>query len=208
MGVTAAVVLDCEFLTRKGALGRHWCGPFDPDPTVVQIGAVKLSLEDRYPDLATFERVVRPRDRFGAEVAIDPFLTDLTGLTPERIAQEGVDLGTALADLASFAEGLTLWSWGKDELNLMAVSCYVAGIAPPVPADRFGNAASLLLKAGMPQADIERTQSSGLPAYFGLPPRRAHDALEDARSVAAVLRHLLQARRLGPQDIALRPSRT
>nr|WP_275078093.1 hypothetical protein [Pseudovibrio sp. W64] len=37
-----AVVFDCEFLTSEGAQRRFWCAPFDPDPVIAQIGAVKL----------------------------------------------------------------------------------------------------------------------------------------------------------------------
>jgi hypothetical protein len=31
-----------------------------------------------------------------------------------------------------FSEGARFWSWGKDELNMVAISCYVAGIPAPI----------------------------------------------------------------------------
>ena len=38
------IMFDCEFLVTEGAYRRFWCGPYDPDPIVVQIGALKLDL--------------------------------------------------------------------------------------------------------------------------------------------------------------------
>ena len=36
-----AIIFDCEFLAIEGSPQRFWCGPFDPDPVVAQIGAVR-----------------------------------------------------------------------------------------------------------------------------------------------------------------------
>ncbi|MGO7565672.1 exonuclease, partial [Rhizobium johnstonii] len=47
-----------------------------------------------------------------------------------------------------FSGGARFWSWGKDELNMLAISCYVAGIHPSIPARRFDNAVKLLVAAG------------------------------------------------------------
>lgn len=196
------VVFDCEFLVSEGAPGRHWCGPHDPDPLVVQIGAAKLDLAAPFEIVDTLGTVIRPVDRHGAPCPIDPAFAALTGLDEATIAATGVPLAEAVRQLAAFADGSMLWSWGKDELNLMAISCYVAGLAPPVPADRFGNACRLLLRAGMAYEDIKTTRSHSLPGRFGLetPSPRAHDARDDARGVAMVLQHLLRAGRLAPAD--------
>ncbi|MCF3643073.1 exonuclease [Rhizobium sp. TRM95111] len=198
----AAIIFDCEFLTVEGALTRFWCGPNDPDPTVVQIGAVKLALADGHAILERLKLHVTPLDRHGRRHAIDPYLTELTGITADVIDREGTDLQAALGRLAEFAGPHRLWSWGKDELSMIATSCYVAGIAPPIPARRFDNACKLLLKAGMPYEDLIRTRSSGLASYFHVPhpPLRAHDALDDAMSITLVLQHLLRAGRLAKDD--------
>ena len=86
----------------------------------------------------------------GERCALDPFFTALTGVTEESTDQAGVSLGQALAAVTSFAAEARIWSWGKDEFNTVAISCYVEGLTPPIPATRFGNACELLLKAGMP----------------------------------------------------------
>ncbi len=190
-----AIIFDCEFLVIEDAQRRYWCGPFDPDPVIAQIGAVKLGLCDGFPILDAKRIYVRPTDRHGEDYDIDPFFTQLTGVTEEIIRADGISLEQALIDLEKFSNGANFWSWGKDELNMMAISCYIANIAPIIPANRFDNACKLLLLAGMPYEDIKKTSSNKLAAYFELehPPLKGHDALDDALSVTYVLQNLLQS---------------
>lgn len=189
-----AVVYDCEFLTNQSAPQRFWCGPMDPDPTVVQIGAVQLALDGSYELGETFETVVRPRDRTGAPAELDPHFTWLTGITPERVENEGVPLADALARFGTFAGDGTCWSWGKDEINMLAISCWVEGIESPMRPDRFGNAAGLLVKTDLDPEAVGRMRSNTICETLGVttPPLRAHDALGDAMSVAYALQHLLR----------------
>ncbi len=81
---------------------------------------------------------------------------------------------------------------------MVAISCYVAGVEPSIPAARFDNAVKLLLAAGMPIEDLARTPSNKLADYYGVqhPPLRGHDALDDALSVAYTLQHLLRTGQL------------
>lgn len=203
---STAVVFDCEFLTAEGAPRRFWCGPRDPDPVIAQIGAVRLGLDGGFPVLGTLKVHVRPVDRNGRDCDLDPLFVRLTGITPERIREEGRPLGEALTELDRFSAGADLWSWGKDEFNMVAISCYVAGIAPVIPATRFGNAARLLVAAGLPEEEIHGLRSNTLAAHFGLDlGLTAHDGLDDALSVAHALRHLLIEGRLSADRFG-RPS--
>ncbi|MEM1066868.1 MAG: 3'-5' exonuclease [Pseudomonadota bacterium] len=197
-----AIIYDVEFLTLEDSTTRFWCGPYDPDPVIAQIGAVKLDLTGTFEMIDTFRAYVTPPGRGGPPQAIDPFFTRLTGISEAEIAEKGQPLGAALAAFDAFSGGARLWSWGKDEFNMVAISCYVAGLAPPIPIERFGNAAALVLKAGMPYDDVKRTRSNGLAAYFGMEIEglRAHDGLDDALSVAHALRHLLSDGRLMAAD--------
>jgi DNA polymerase III epsilon subunit-like protein len=200
-----AVILDCEFLCLEGSLRRFWCGPQDPDPVIAEIGAVKLGLEGDFPLLDTYKVYVQPIDRFGKRYALDPYFTELTGITEADIETHGVALDAALAGLTRFAGDARLWSWGKDELMMVAISCYIAGLPPPIPAHRFDNAAKLLRAAGMPEEDLAKTRSSGLADYYGLahPPFKAHDGLDDALSVAYTLQHLLKTGKLRVEDFGV-----
>ena len=196
-----AILFDCEFICLEGSQRRFWCAPFDPDPVIAQIGAVKLGPEGDFPIVDTFQAYVRPIDRFGQRYALDPFFTKLTGITDEDIDSKGVALEVALSEVDRFSGGSKFWSWGKDELNMVAISCYVAGVDPSIPAKRFDNAVKLVAAAGMPQEDIGRTPSNELAEYYGVqhPPLRGHDALDDALSVAYAVRHLLLTKKLQPE---------
>lgn len=196
----SAIIYDCEFATAPGAPQRFWCGPNDPDPVVFQIGAVRIDLTAPFAATERFEVLIQPLDRNGTPLDLHPLNAKLTGVTPKRLAGEGVALAEALDRLAAFAGQDKLWAWGKDEFNMVAISCYVAGIPAPIPALRFGNAPELFLKAGVPLDDIHGLRSNTMLDYFGLslPDARGHDALGDARMVAEVLRHLMQAGRLDP----------
>ncbi len=195
-----AIIFDCEFVCLEGSQRRFWCAAHDPDPVIAQVGAVKLGLEGDFPILGTYKAYVRPIDRFGERYALDPFFTALTGITEEDISAEGVSLQDALTGLDRFSDGVRLWSWGKDELNMMAISCYVAGIRPSIPAHRFDNAVKLLLAAGMPAEDLAKTPSSKLADYYSVQhsPLRGHDALDDALSISYALQHLMKAGNLRP----------
>ena len=201
----AAVIYDCEFLAVEGSPRRFWCGPQDPDPSVVQVGAVRLDLEPPFSIAETLRRYVRPVDRAGRPVAIDPHLARLTGITNDVVRAEGVPLAEALGAFEAFAGGATCWSWGRDDINLMAISCYVEGIAPPMPATRFGNLCVPFIDTVMTDEEMRSTRSNELPAHFGVdvPELRAHDALDDALALAHVVRHLLAEGRLDPGVLRL-----
>ena len=203
-----AIIYDCEFATAPGAPQRFWYGPEDPDPVVFQIGAVRLSLVPPFDVLERFEVLVTPLDREGAVLDLHPLNARLTGVKAERLASDGVDLAEALGRLDAFAQGDRMWAWGKDEFNMVAISCYVAGIPAAIPARRFGNAPELFQKAGVPLDVIYGLRSNTMLEHFGLtlPDARGHDALGDARMVAEVLRHLLQTGQLDPEH--LRPCDT
>lgn len=196
----AAIVFDCEFLSIQGSQSRFWCAAIDPDPVIAQIGAVKLGLEGDFPILDTHKSYVRPIDRFGKRYPLDPYFTGLTGITEENIDAEGMVLQDALSAVDSFSDGARFWSWGKDELNMVAISCYVAGVQPSIPAHRFDNAVKLLIAAGMPIEDLPKTPSSNLADYYGVehPLLRGHDALDDALSISYTLQHLMRTGKLQP----------
>ncbi|SPJ23641.1 exonuclease [Palleronia abyssalis] len=194
-----AIIFDCEFLTAPGAPQRFWCGPRDPDPVIAQIGLVKLGLEGDFAMGETLRTHVVPRNRNGDRQPLDPLFIRLTGITEADI-DAGLQLADALEQVRAFADGARLWSWGKDEFNAVAISCYVEGIAPPLPIKMFANACDLLLSAGMPYEDLIKTRSNTLAGYYGLDQSQfqGHDALGDALSVASVLQHLLRDGALDP----------
>ncbi len=197
-----AIIFDCEFLCIEGSQRRFWCAAVDPDPVIAQIGAVRLGLEGAFPLLDSYKAYVRPIDRFGEQYPLDPYFTNLTGITEENIATNGLTLQEVLSGLDSFSDGARFWSWGKDELNMVAISCYIAGIQPSIPAHRFDNAVKLLLAAGMPIEDLAKTRSNKLADYYRVehPPLKGHDALDDALSISYTLQHLMKTGKCSPRS--------
>ncbi|AVO37472.1 exonuclease [Pukyongiella litopenaei] len=195
-------VYDAEFLTAPGAPQRFWCGPEDPDPLTIQIGAVRLSLEPPFGMSQPESWPVRPVDRHGRVVPVDPLVTRLTGLGDADLAR-GLPLTDALRALDRFSQGDPLFAWGKDELLTLAASLFVEQVPSPIPATRFRSAVPLLVRAGETRETVEGLRSHTICAHFGLAsPGRAHDAAGDAQAVATVLGHLLGAGRLRPGDFA------
>ena len=199
-----AIIYDCEFLTAPGAPQRFWCGPNDPDPVVAQIGAVRLVAGASVELTDTYECIIEPRTRFGEPAEVHPLFEKLTGVTRARIDAEGVSLAEGLEGLKTFASEDVFWSWGTDEFNMLAISCFVQGITPPLPAERFGNATRLLQAAGLPDDEIVTLRSNTITQHFGLPAPdgQGHDALGDAQSVAIVLKHLSEAGKLVPERLS------
>lgn len=197
------MIFDCEFLSAPGAPQRFWCGPHDPDPVVFQIGAVRIALDAPYAEIDRFECVIRPKDRTGAPVRLHSLGETLTGVTNARLDAEGVPLADGLDAFARFAGDDPIWSWGKDEFNMMAISAYVEGIQPPLAAHRFGNATRLFLQAGLPLDEVQALRSNTMAEHFGIEVdgARGHDALGDARMVSAVIVHLMTAGRLEPDAL-------
>lgn len=198
----SVVLYDCEFLTAPGAPQRFWCGPDDPDPLTIQIGAVRLSLTPPFDISPPAGWYVLPLDRDGSRVPLHPLVTKLTGISEDDLDRQGMPIDVALGGLDAFADGASLLAWGKDELLSLAASLFVQGMASPIPAGRFRNAVPLLVAAGEAVATVEGLRSNTLCAHFDLPEAgQAHDARTDALSVASVLRHLLASGRLTPLDI-------
>ncbi|MFK7762253.1 MAG: exonuclease [Roseobacter sp.] len=199
----SVVVYDCEFLTAPGAPQRFWCGPSDPDPLTIQIGAVRLPLEVPFEVSAPVGWYVLPMDRDGQRVTLHPLVTKLTGIAEEHLDAEGLLLTDALCALDRFSEGAPLLAWGKDELLSLAASLFVQNAVAPIPAHRFRNAVPLVVTAGEPVEAVETLRSNTICAHFGLPDAgQAHDARGDALSVAHALRHLLVSNRLSALDVA------
>lgn len=203
--MTRVVVLDCEYLTKEGAMGRMLPGFDDPDPIVVQIGAVLLDIEKGAEIVDNIKLYIKPLDRDGATYQLDPYFTDLTGVSDDDLSKKGVDLATGLEQLDTFTRSADLWSWGKDELIALGVSGFLRGIAPPMAATRFGNLKYVLRRAGMSVDDIRATSSGESADFYGVGDTSLskHDALDDALSLASPLRDLVENGSLSQRDFRI-----
>lgn len=171
----AWIVYDLEYTTWEGARDRDWSGPGE-HREIVQIGALKVDGDFR--ERACLNLLVRPRINPG----LSPYFTGLTGITQHQVDSQGMDIADALAQLDRFAAGCPLLSNGADAA-VIAENCRLAGCSAPfLPRCRDIRG---LLVAATGKADL---MSADLPDLMGLAPAgRGHDALADARAVAAAL---------------------
>lgn len=84
---------------------RFWCGPTDPDPIVVQIGALRLDLEPPVEISHGTRIYIEPLNRRGQRVPLDPFFTRLTGITEQVLDAQAISLADALTELETLRGG-------------------------------------------------------------------------------------------------------
>jgi inhibitor of KinA sporulation pathway (predicted exonuclease) len=176
--MTPITVFDLEFTAWAGSLASQWLKPGE-FKEVVQIGGVTLDPFD-FSILDEFNCLVRPR----INPQLSPYFEDLTGITNEMVTREGLDFAEAYRRFAAFAGQGPICAFGHDEA-ILAENIRLYGLAdlPPLPdfVDLRGWFADRRLDPrGLCSCDIA-------PALGLNVAGRAHDALDDARSMALAM---------------------
>ena len=183
MTVRQLIIFDLEFTAWEGSLARHWLGPGE-FKEVVQIGAVRVDGAE-LAVTENFDCLVRPR--------INPRLSDyfeaLTGISNRDLLAEGVDFEQAHRRFLSFAEDGVIAAFGRDDLVLEDnIRLYGLKDVPPLP--QFLNLRDWFDAQGF---DTSRLHSCDIGPLLGVPfEGRQHNALCDARSIAAGITVLLR----------------
>jgi inhibitor of KinA sporulation pathway (predicted exonuclease) len=171
-------IFDLEYTAWECSMARHWLMPGE-FKEVVQIGAVKLDA-DSFAVLGEFEILVRPR----INPLLSPYFEKLTGITSARIARQGTDFALAYGRFVKFAGEGPIAAFGRDERVLEHnVRLYGMAGAPALPVfyDLRGWFAALGVDPrGMLSCDL----GSALGVNFA---GQAHNALDDARAIAAAM---------------------
>jgi inhibitor of KinA sporulation pathway (predicted exonuclease) len=179
---TEVVVFDTEFTAWAGSIARAWRGPGE-HKEIIQIGAVILdaaSLEERH----AFSVLIRPV----LNSVLSDYLIDLTGISNERLAAEGVDFATGVARFVELAERRPLYAYGRDD-RIIAANAKRIGAPKLWPNLATTNLKEWLLKVGIPLAGVH---SGSLAAHVGAKSQGiAHNALVDSRSLAEAVRYLV-----------------
>lgn len=175
------MIVDLEYTSWEGALERGWSRP-NEHREVVQIGAVRLDAGNGFAEVDAFSALVRPR----INAVLSDYFIRLTGITNDRLATAGTGLAPALQALADFAGDALLLSNGPDDAVIVE-NCALIDVDNPLAAARWHDIEPELQRIiGGP-----RVHSAAIPAKLGLPvDGAAHDALADARAIAAGLQHL------------------
>lgn len=173
------VIFDAEYTTWEGAMERNWSGPGEHRETI-QIGAVRI--QGAMVQTGQFSCIVRPT----INPILSEYCTEVTGITQEMV-DKGLDYADALACFASWSADFPLYSWGSD-LSVMKLNADLVKIRFPIDMERSHDVRDVFRKNGI---DTSGYMSSTIPRAFGEEsPYRAHDGLNDARSIFQALRAL------------------
>ncbi len=180
--MASAVVYDLEFTAWEGSMRHRWLRPGE-FKEIVQIGAVKvdaLTLEVR----ERFDVFVRPR----INPCLSPYLEKLTGITTERLKDEGRDFAQAFDEFLAFAGGGVCAAFGRDEL-VFDENCRLYGHVPRQRVPEFRDLRPWFRAQGM---DTRGLHSCDIGPRLGVPfDGQPHNALADCLSVAAGMRVLV-----------------
>lgn len=173
------VVFDTEFTAWEGSEERNWSAAGEYRE-IVQIGAVKIetkSMEELESMLVYVKPVKNPK--------LSEYFIKLTGILQEVVDRDGIGYAEALDKFTLWSGGLKLYSWGGDK-DVLEENAKLLGIEFPFPSSQFADIQEFFRAQGVP---VEKYMSSTIPRAFGEEPLlRAHDALNDARSIAQALR--------------------
>lgn len=178
------IVFDTEFTTWEGAIQREWSGPGEYRE-IVQIGAIKLETSV-FTEVDSFNVLIKPVKN----PVLSGYFVNLTRITQEAVDRDGVTLNEALDRFFMWSRDLPLYSWGNDA-GVVSENADLLKINFPFREDQFHDIRPVFSEAGVAVKDY---MSSTIPSAFGKPLlHEAHDALNDARSIADGLRGLKEA---------------
>ena len=177
------VIFDLEYTTWEGAMARNWSGEGEYCE-IVQIGAVKLDRRNDFCEIATFNRLVRPR----VNPQLSDYFVNLTGVTQVEVDENGRPFPEVISDFHAFVGDDTsmVYSFGGDE-KFVYLNCGLHKISCPIGPRQFRDIMPIFQIAL--DKGLEPLTTGQLPELVDFtPPGRAHDALADVRCTAAALR--------------------
>ncbi|HYD18152.1 MAG TPA: 3'-5' exonuclease [Patescibacteria group bacterium] len=190
------IFYDTEFTTWEGAMERDWSGP-NEYRELVQIGAVRFD-RDTLVEKEEFLVLIKPVKN----PLLSEFFTQLTGITNEHVARDGLAFPDAYDKFLAFTEGDETSCYGWDA-RVMRENLAFNGMPASEAEFDSHNIGPWFFEVGAPYGIIKgKTNSGRLAATLGAPITsiQEHNALHDARSIAAAYRFLIQKGAKSPFD--------
>jgi inhibitor of KinA sporulation pathway (predicted exonuclease) len=176
IGMPSVTVFDLEYTAWECSMARSWLTPGE-FREVVQIGAVKLDA-DSFAVQAEFDVLIKPR--FNPQLS--PYLENLTGITNDQVARRGVDFRAAYDQFLAFAGDCPIAAFGRDE-QVLEDNLRLYGITGAKSLPLFYDLRGWFAVQGL---DPRGRHSCEIGPALGVPfVGRTHNALDDARSLAA-----------------------
>ena len=176
------VIFDTEFTAWRGSMERGWQGPGEYKE-IVQIGAVRIDAAT-LDETAAFQVLIRPVKN----PVLSDYLIELTRITNERLAAEGIDFAAGVNSFLAFAGNRPMHCYGRDD-RIIAENAVLLKQPELWPNREATNLKDWLLKVGVPLSGVH---SGMLAKHVGAKAQGvAHDALTDSRSLAEAVRFLV-----------------
>jgi inhibitor of KinA sporulation pathway (predicted exonuclease) len=169
-------VFDLEYTAWECSMARHWLTPGEYRE-VVQIGAVKLDANS-FARLDEFKLLVRPR----VNHQLSAYFQKLTGISQEAVMRDGIDFADAYRLFLDFAGDGPIAAFGRDD-RALTDNLRLYGITDAAPLPVFYDLRGWFAVQGL---DPRGMLSCDIAPALGVPfVGQAHNALDDARSLAA-----------------------
>ena len=181
------IFYDTEFTTWEGALDRDWSGP-NEYREMVQIGAIRFDL-DTLTEKEEFLVLIKPVKN----PVLSDFFTQLTGITNDDVAKDGLSFPDAYAKFLAFTEGDPTSCYGWDA-RVMRENLVFNNMPASEKDFDSHNIGPWFFDVGASYGIVKgKTNSGKLAATLGAPMSsiQEHNALHDARSIAAAYRFLI-----------------
>ncbi|HEY2010328.1 MAG TPA: 3'-5' exonuclease [Rhizomicrobium sp.] len=175
-GMPSITIFDLEYTAWECSMARSWLTPGE-FREVVQIGAVRLDA-DSFAVQAEFEVLVRPR----FNPVLSAYFENLTGISNEQVQSGGIDFREAYDRFLAFAGDCPIAAFGRDE-KVLDDNLRLYGIRDAKALPLFYDLRGWFAVQGV---DPRGRHSCEIGPALGVPfVGRTHNALDDARSLAA-----------------------
>ena len=182
-------VFDLEYTAWECSMARHWLTPGEYRE-VVQIGAVKLDANS-FARLDEFKLLVRPRINH----QLSAYFQKLTGISQETVTRDGIDFADAYRLFLDFAGDGPIAAFGRDD-RALTDNLRLYGVADAAPLPVFYDLRGWFAVQGL---DPRGMLSCDIAPALGVPfVGQAHNALDDARSLAAAMAAMAARAKIRP----------
>lgn len=145
---------------------------------IIEVGAVKFNIDDP-ENIKAFGCLIKPKGR-----RITKSITEITGITPEMVKQNGQDHDAVISELHQFIGGLTVVAYNAP-FDMRFLKCSYDKLGFPMP----NQVICALERARESFPDLENHKLATVAESLGIDSSGAHRAIDDCMMTLKVLLH-------------------
>ena len=194
------ILFDIEYTAWEGSKARNWSEPWE-HREIIQIAAIKMALGVDAAEAGCFGCFVKPKQN----PILSPYITSLTGIQQSEMDAQGIGFAEALAAFYTFCEQgqNPLFCYGEQDPLVFDENYVLNDLEPPSFPAGMHDICLIFEQAGIDtRLYTSGTVYQAVGIEFDL---AAHNALNDVRSLALTLRHLIKMGKIGT-DWANKPA--